>query len=171
MARLAEEIREDHRPLLERLKAQAIDVNRLAEGLTEQELLRRVDPDRWSLKELACHLMVIQAVFSRRVAAMLEQEDPILASYDPDEDAEFDRLKKRPAAAILSQFQADRAAFIRLLDSLGAAQWRRSGQHPEFDRYDIRFLVEYLLYHEAHHIYQMFWLRKDLAAFALDGRV
>lgn len=157
-----EEKQQAHRRLLDRLNMQAHDVERLTRGLTDEMLSRRTEPDRWSLKELVCHLMIIQGVFADRAAKMLAEDNPPLAPYDPEEDAEFDQLKTRPAAALLNQYFSDRTRFIRLLDPLSTAEWHRSGQHPEFEQYDIHFLAEYLLYHEGHHIYQMFWRREEL---------
>jgi hypothetical protein len=156
-----EEKHQVHRRLLGRLEMQAHDVERLTRGLSEEALMRRALPDKWSLKELVCHLMIVQGVFAERAAAILRDDNPPLEPYDPDEDPGFDQLRTRPGTAILNQFLSERLRFIRLLEPLTPAEWHRGGQHPEFEHYDIHFLTEYLLYHEGHHIYQMFWQRKD----------
>ena len=156
-----EEKQQAHRRLLMRLEMQGHDVDRLTRGLSEEILSKRAIPDKWSLKELLCHMVITQAVFAERAATMLREEHTTLKSYDPEEDPEFDVAKTRPMGVLISQFWADRTRLVRLLEPLTPAEWHRTGEHPEFAHYDIHFLVEYMVYHEAHHLYQMLWRRKD----------
>jgi hypothetical protein len=48
------------------------------------------------------------------------------------------------------------------VESLPGKEWRRTGRHPEFPGYDLQFQLEYMVHHEAHHIYQMFQRRSLL---------
>ncbi|HET9320663.1 MAG TPA: hypothetical protein VFO27_12840, partial [Bryobacteraceae bacterium] len=51
---------EAHRRLIARLRQQADDVRRIAAGLDEVSLAKRTIPEKWSLKELVCHLHRVQ---------------------------------------------------------------------------------------------------------------
>lgn len=155
---------EAHRRLLRRLEIQAQDVERLVRGVSEDALARRPDPEKWSLKELMAHLWIIQRLFAQRAEKMLSHDNPPLDPYDPEEDPNFTRIAARSAARILADFLADRAAFAARLGSLSPEHWHRRGEHPEFLHYDIHFLAEYMMHHEAHHIYQIFRLRSALGA-------
>ena len=54
------------------------------------------------------------------------------------------------------------SVFARRLDAMTAEQWRRRGRHPTFKTFDVEFLVEDMVHHEAHHVYQMFMRRVPL---------
>lgn len=148
--------------LLARLRDQARDVYRLASGLNETLLAQRLEAGQWSLKELVCHLRRVQQVFLSRIEAMLEEDNPEIAVYEPDGDEEFERLRSRPMMEILTGLITDRHKLLKRLESLPAGDWERPGRHPEFPYYNVRFQVEYLVHHEAHHIYQMYQRRAVL---------
>ena len=148
-----------HLRLAARLRETAADVERLTGGLDEDGLARRVEPGKWSLKELVCHLLRVQQVFEGRIDAMLAAEGAALMPYEPDGDAEFDRLAARPASEARNAFLDARAKFLTRLEKLSPEQWHRSGRHPEYPHYDVHFAVEYLLHHEGHHLYQIYQRR------------
>ena len=153
---------EAHRRLVKRLEEQAADVRRLTSGLDEEKLARRVVEGKWSLKELAAHLWRVQDVFEGRIDAMLAEENPVIARYDPEGDAAFDRMAARPGAETMAGFLEARSRLASHLEALGPAEWHRAGRHPEFPHYDVHFQVEYMVHHEAHHIYQMYQRRNPL---------
>ncbi len=158
----AQEKHETHRRLVERLRRQAEEIRRLTSGLGEDSLSRRTIPDKWSLKELVCHVWRVQLVFDGRVNAMVVEENPAIASYEPDGDTEFERMASLPAHEALAGFFSARESFAGRLEGLSPADWHRPGRHPEFPDYDVHFQVEYMAHHEAHHIYQMFQRRSAL---------
>jgi hypothetical protein len=151
-----------HARIVERLRGNAEDVTRMVAGLSEPDLARRTVADKWSVKEVLCHLDRIHEVFDARVTAMLEKENPQIASYEPDGDADFDARVRRPTADTLASFLIRRERLIARLEELRPADWHRPGQHPEYPNYDVHFCVEYLGHHEAHHLYQMFQRRAPL---------
>ena len=150
---------EAHRRLIARLRQQADDITRIAAGLDEASLAKRTIPDKWSLRELVCHLHRVQQVFEGRIASMLAQDNPAITVYSPDDDAEFEKMLSRPAKDALAAFLEDRERLAAQWEELSPAEWHRSGRHPEYPHYDVHFQVEYMVHHEAHHIYQMFQRR------------
>jgi hypothetical protein len=157
---------EAHRRLLDRLRYQALDVNRLAGGLHENHLSKRLFVDRWSLKELLCHISRVQQVFlNDRLDAVLAQDNPDLVAYEPEHDPKFHEQLARPGADLLADYLAERERLIGSLTALSKEQWHRPGRHPVYPESDVCSLAEYFVHHEAHHIYQMFQRR------ALMGRV
>ena len=56
-----------HARIVERLKGNAEEVTRMVAGLGEADLARRTVADKWSVKELVCHLDRIHEVFDDRV--------------------------------------------------------------------------------------------------------
>ena len=150
---------EAHRKLIARLRQQAEDVSRMTAGLDEASLAKRTIPEKWSLKELVCHLERVQQVFEERVEAVLAQDNPGIAKYDPDGDKEFEKMVSRPTKDTLAAFVQSREKFAGRLDTLSPAEWHRPGRHPEFPHFDVHFQIEYMVHHEAHHIYQMYQRR------------
>jgi len=148
-----------HLALVQRLRAQAVEVRRLTSGLDEASLARRTVPDKWSLKELVCHFKRMETVFAERFSRMLTEESTIVPYDDPDHDPVFVALTERPAADVISEYLSEREALCRRLEGLTPAEWHRKAKHPQFAHYDLHFGVEYMAHHEAHHIYQMFQRR------------
>ncbi len=145
--------------LLARLRDQVRDVYRLASGLSETLLAQRLEAGQWSVKELVCHLWRVQQIFQARIRAMLEENDPLIEVYEPDGDETFEQMRKRPLMEILTGLITERQSLLKLLEGLEAADWERTGRHPEFPYFNVRFQVEYMVHHEAHHIYQMYQRR------------
>lgn len=153
-----------HARVIDRLRLHAEDVRRLAGGLDETVLATRAVPGKWSLKELVCHVWRVQELFRGRLETMLGEEDPQIVTYAPDGDPAFDRMAAGPASEPLSRFSRDREELVQRLEGLSAAQWHRTGRHPEYPHYSVHFAMEYLAHHEAHHIYQMYQRRSPLAS-------
>jgi DinB superfamily len=151
-----------HARLVQRLRDQADDVRRLVAGLGEESLSKRTIPEKWSLKELVCHVLRVQRVFSERLETTLTQENPSLTSYEPEGDAVFEKMASRPAEETLAAYIAERERYLERLEDLLPAEWHRVAQHPEFPHYDVHFQTDYLAHHEAHHIYQMLQRRAPL---------
>ena len=63
-----------HLALVQRLRAQAAEVKRLAAGLDEAALATRSVPDKWSMKELICHFRRMETIFGDRFTRMLTEE-------------------------------------------------------------------------------------------------
>jgi hypothetical protein len=158
----AAETQHAHQRLVMRLRDQANEVARLVSGLDEDVLARRTVPGKWSLKELVAHLWRVQEVFEGRIEAMLTHSDPPIGRYEPDGDPEFEEKLKSTACELLEGFRTEREQLTTLLDSLSTGDWHRAGAHPDFPHYDVHFQIEYMIWHEAHHIYQMLQRRSPL---------
>jgi hypothetical protein len=148
-----------HLALVKRLRAQAAEVKRLAGGLDETALATRSVPEKWSMKEIICHLRRMETIFGDRFHRMLTGETTIVPYESPDGDEVFVALTKRPAAEVLADYLTEREGLCRRLDGLTPAEWHRKATHPQFPHYDLHFQVEYMAHHEAHHIYQLFQRR------------
>ncbi len=156
-----------NRQLISRLRQHAEDVRRITSGLDDNALERRSVPDKWSLAELACHLWRVQQLFEDRLDAMLERDEPAFESYSPDQDPEFGNLvAARRGTEAVDAFVGAREGFASRLEKLTSEEWRRTALHPTFARFDVLFLIEYMVHHEAHHVYQMFQRRLPLIAAA-----
>lgn len=148
-----------HLALVQRLRSQAGEIQRLAAGLDEAALSTRSVPGKWSMKELICHFRRMETIFGERVDRMLTEETTIVPYDSPDGDDAFAAMTERPTAEVLSEFLDEREVLCRKLEGLTPAQWHRKARHPQFPHFDVHFQVEYMAHHEAHHIYQLFQRR------------
>ena len=148
-----------HLALVERLRAQAAEVKRLAAGLDESSLSTRSVAGKWSMQELICHLRRMETIFGDRFGRMLTEETTIVPYDNPDSDEVFIALTKRPTADVLAEYLSEREALCRKLEGLTPAEWHRKATHPQFPHFDVHFQAEYMAHHEAHHIYQLFQRR------------
>ncbi len=148
--------------LVQRLQQQAEDLRRLVEGLDEATLAQPRTPGKWSIKQLICHLCRVQRVFEGRITEMLNEGNPIITLYDPEPDAEFEALVAKPISSTLAGYANARAVICAQLSLLKPEDWQRRGQHPQYPHFDVRFQIEAMLHHEAHHIYQIFQQRSQL---------
>ena len=151
-----------HLALVAKLREQGREVERLTRGLAAEQLSQRTVTGKWSLRELVCHLWRCQRLFDDRIEAMLTRDNPACIPYSPDGDADFEKLVVHPATETRQAFLSDRMAFADRLEMLEPAAWHRSGQHPQYERFDVHFQVEYMQHHEAHHLYQLFVRRAPL---------
>jgi hypothetical protein len=151
-----------HGRLVERLRSQGAEVERLTRDLNDDALSKHTVPGKWSLRELVCHLWRVQRLFEGRIEAMVARDNPIILPYSPEGDREFELLVAHQATETRAAFLADRDSFAARLDDLSPAAWHRSGQYPDLACFDVHFQVEYMAHHEAHHIYQLFERRVPL---------
>lgn len=148
-----------HLAILDKLERLGDEVRRLTAGLTNEQLAQRVEPDKWSLLELVAHLSRLQGIFTQRVTAMIQHDQPAITSYMPEDDPGWEAFIARPGDAIVQEFLDGRQKFVAWMRTLEPQQWHRSGRHPDYPHYDVHFAVDYMSHHEAHHIYQMFTRR------------
>jgi hypothetical protein len=158
-----------HARLVQRLRDQADDVRRMVAGLDEESLSKRTIPDKWSLKELLCHVLKVQRVFSERLETMLVHENPSVTSYKPEGDTGFEKMAALPAGETLAAYLAERERYLERLEDLLPAEWHRTAEHPDFPHYDVHFQTDYLAHHEAHHIYQMLERRTPFGKIPPEG--
>ena len=148
-----------HLALVQRLRAQAAEVQRLAAGLDEETLATHGVPGKWSMKELICHCRRMESIFGERLNRMLTEETTIVPYDNPDADEAFVALTQQPTADVLAQYVGEREALCQKLEGLTPSEWHRKARHPQFPHFDLHFQIEYMAHHEAHHIYQLFQRR------------
>ena len=107
--------------------------NELGDLLTEldQETLRwRPVPNKWSIKEIMCHLRDMESdAYLARYQRILTEDNPALPNVDQDKLAIERDYINQDAMTALSEFKGLRATTIRTLESATAESWSRSGVH------------------------------------------
>jgi uncharacterized damage-inducible protein DinB len=147
----------DTRKLIITRLAQHLDeIHGFTDGLAEDQLKERPAPGRWSLHEIAVHLMETQDIFVGRLTRMLVEEKPEIVPFRPDQARQEGLYLQENLPKKLVTFAEQRGTLLKLLQTLTDEQWKLEGAHPEIYHYTIEKCMEALMRHEEHHLYQMY---------------
>jgi uncharacterized damage-inducible protein DinB len=124
---------------------------------------RRPASGQWSIHEHACHLAQVHPLFLERLDLMLQEDDPVIRSYDPGRDDPADALLRVDLAGALRRFEEDRGKLVERLRRLRPEDWTRTARHDEFNAYSVFMMFRHLALHDLSHAYQIeeLLLRKD----------
>jgi rubrerythrin len=139
-------------------------LRKLVEGVDEALLARRLVEAQPSLKELAGHLMDIDAVFRERAWLLLETDRPELPPAHPPRLDAARGYRSQPMADILAAFHATRKQTLNLLRGLTSAAWHRLGHHELYGQINLLHQGNWVVHHERTHLVEMAQLRHDLLA-------
>jgi hypothetical protein len=103
----------------------------LTRGIPRRALRAPEAPGKWSIVQVIQHLADSDLIFGYRVRMALAQDEPRLEGYDQDLWAARLRYHDASLRSALAQLRPLRAANLRLLRSLGQADWKRVAVHAE----------------------------------------
>jgi hypothetical protein len=139
--------------LVARLDAQLDSLRLILAQATPATLEARPRPDEWSAREHLAHLARHQAVFLGRLRRLLAEDRPALGRYRAEDDPEWPAWAALPLDEILGRIRAVRADLLVLVRGLSPTVSARTGLHPPFGELDVAGWLEFILLHEAHHLY------------------
>jgi uncharacterized damage-inducible protein DinB len=114
----------------------------------------RPAPDKWSAKEIVCHLADCELVYGLRYRLILSEPAPTLAAFDQDNWAKS-LYGKEALKDGIAMFKALRAANMAMLKSLPPSAWKRSGNHVSYGRMTLRDIVIHIADHDKNHVAQV----------------
>jgi hypothetical protein len=126
-------------------------------------LKRRPKANKWSAHEHACHLATVHPVLSARLDLMLSDSNPRITPFVPSAEDEEGALLKVNLDESLDRFRVDRAQLMTRLRGLSDADWRRTAEHDEYNRYSVFIMFRHLALHDMFHAYRIeeLLLKKD----------
>jgi len=139
--------------LVARLATQLDALGFVLARATPTALEARPRPEEWSARENLAHLARHHAVFLERLRRLLAEDHPPLGRYRAEEDPEWPAWAALPLDEALDRLRALRAELVALVRSLSPAETARTGFHPTFGELDVAGWLEFVLLHEAHHLY------------------
>jgi uncharacterized damage-inducible protein DinB len=123
----------------------------LVEPLTDEQLLLRYAPDKWTIKEILLHLADSERVIAYRLLRIARHDATPLPGFDQDEFNRYARANQRTKASLLQEYTTVREASLSLIASLDPSTYQLGGQasgHPM----TVRGLVHFIAGHELHHL-------------------
>jgi len=130
-------------------------VRALVADVPPADLKRRPRPEKWSAHEHACHLALVEPLWSARLTRMLAEDSPTIVSYEPDSDEPPDRLLAMELAAALDDYERGREALLARLAALTPAEWARGGANTAHARYSLFLMCRHAALHDMLHAYRV----------------
>lgn len=131
-------------------------------GISDTNLRRSEKPGKWSIAEVIQHVTDSEMVYGYRIRACIADDGTTLAGYDQDDWAERLHYENTDVEAALEEFEAMRAANLRLLSRLTDEEWERAGMHEERGRESVRTIARLLAGHDLVHLRQIERIKASL---------
>ena len=148
--------------IITRLRHQHETLEELVSGFTEEQLRQRILPDKWSIHEQAAHLAAYQPAFYGRLQRMQQENNPLFDRYVADNDPHFHECCKESITWLLNYLADKRTLINTYLLTYGEQALQHTGRHPKYGVMSIIGWTEFFLLHEAHHLFSIFMLAREM---------
>jgi hypothetical protein len=143
------------------LRATLLELERVLEGVAEDELRRAPEAGEWSPRDVFSHLADSDLVTGVRVRMIVTQDRPALVGYDQDAWTERFGQQDPSARETIERWRALRRANLRMYESLSDAEWRKVGVHSERGEESALLTAQLQAGHDRMHLDQ---IKRGLAA-------
>lgn len=124
----------------------------------------RLDPQRFTLREVIAHLADWEEVFQNRIARIRDEYLPKLPDLDPDEFAQQHNYAASDPHRQRALFAERRQATVEMVKALPNRVWERKGRYLEESPHvggpiTIEAWIAQMVAHDAYHLQQIVeWL-------------
>lgn len=137
--------------ILQILEKQSPSTLTLLRGISEEESLHRYAPDKWSIREVAGHIIDTERLFVFRAMWFARGFDTPLPSFDQNVAAASMNAEARSWSSHIEEFQSVRAGTLSFFRHLPEAAWTRTGTASGV-LFSVRALAYITAGHVAHHV-------------------
>jgi uncharacterized damage-inducible protein DinB len=137
------------------LAASGRRMERLAAVLSPKRAAARPASDKWSAKEIICHLADCELVYGMRYRKILSEPEATLVAFDQEAWEKNLHYGKQSLKAALATFQVLRAGHVTLLRGLPKSAWNKTGMHPSYGALSLRQIVVHIADHDKNHLAQI----------------
>jgi hypothetical protein len=128
--------------LLSNLKSLPNELDDLLKGLDDETFRWRPIPNKWSVKEIMCHLRDMERLaYLARYRRILTEDNPRLENVDQDKLAIESDYINQDARAALEEFKRLRWETIQTLQGAPVDAWSRGGTHSTDGQMTVEQLV------------------------------
>lgn len=136
----------------------SLRIAEVTEGLSPEQLRRRIGQDDWSINDILAHLRSCADMWGDGIARILAADHPTFKAINPRtwiEQTDYPNLEFHPS---FEAFAAQRAGLVATLAALPPNDWERlatvTGAGKPLER-TVRSFAERLVLHERAHIKQI----------------
>jgi hypothetical protein len=119
------------------------------------EVAARPAPTVWSPLEYACHVRDVHVLFAERVRLMLDEDEPVFASWDQDATAVERDYRSQAPGVVAAELVAAADEVARLYASVTTATRSRRGRRSNGDDFTVESLGRYHLHDVVHHLHDV----------------
>jgi uncharacterized damage-inducible protein DinB len=126
-------------------------VQQLAAALSEEQLLHRYAPGKWTIKEVLVHLVDDERIYAYRAMCFARGEQQSLPGFEQEDYAANSGANERSLESIMEEYEAVRRSTIALFGSFtdeALARWGNANGYM----CTVRGLLYHLAGHELHHL-------------------
>ena len=124
-------------------------------GAAGPELDFKPAPDKWSVRQVVCHIADSEAVAVMRIRQIAAEDNPTLQGFDGNLWADRLDYQRRKISQALETFRKLRTENHELLKSLPENAFARTGMHTESGRLTLLDLVKGNAEHVEEHVQQI----------------
>ncbi len=141
----------DDAEVLKHMTAGLGALKELITPLSEEQLLHRYAPGKWSIKEVLLHLMDAERIFAYRALRIARNDKTPLPGFDEGTYTPESYADGRSIESIMNEYEAVRKNTLLLFDGLPEETATRTAQVNGHNT-SVRALAYMIAGHELHHI-------------------
>jgi uncharacterized damage-inducible protein DinB len=124
-------------------------------GITDAELDARPDPERFTLREVVCHLADWEPIWLERVTRIVKEDAPVLPGYDEEQMVIDNDYAHQSLNSALERFKTGREALVAFLLTCEDDDWNRLGVREGVGEMTLIILSAMILGHDLYHLKQI----------------
>lgn len=137
--------------ILRKLYINSLEIRTLFLSFTEQQLLYRYTPDKWTMKEILVHLADDERIYAYRALRFARNDQAMLPGFDQDIYAVHSEANLRTVTDIVEEYETVRMATLSLFANLPDSAFTRCGS-ADGSFATVRALLYHIAAHEMHHL-------------------
>ena len=146
---------EQRHELIEKIRIFPSQLRARVGRLSDEQLTTHFLEGEWTVAQNVHHLADSHMNSFVRMRLILTEERPALKPYDQDRWAELADSGTTALEESLSILEGLHRRWVRVFESLGAADWRRAGLHPEIGEVTLDSILQIYAAHGEGHIDQI----------------
>jgi UDP-N-acetylmuramate dehydrogenase len=130
-------------------------MNALLEGVSEEEAAVKPTPSSFTLAETVAHMVHVERhCYHMRLEALLGEENPAIAAYDPKAHEAAGMYSGKTLEAAMQELAAGREENLAVLRRLAPDQFARTGMHEALGKFTLEEMVNEWAAHDLGHVRQ-----------------
>lgn len=121
------------------------------ERISDEHSLHRYAPEKWSIRQVMCHVNDTERVFAFRAFWFARSIESPLPGFDQDPTVAIAGADERSWTSLIDEFRTVRAATLSLFENLPADAWMRRGV-ASGNPFTVRALAYICAGHVTHHV-------------------
>ncbi len=137
--------------LLKYFNEQTESVISVCSSLSEEQLLYRYAPGKWSVKDVIGHIIDAERIFSYRALTFARGDKTELPGFEENEYAAVAKMDARSKQSLLDDYRAVRQSTIALFSNLDPSTYMITGTANK-NPMSVRAIGYIIAGHELHHL-------------------